>query len=173
MQYYCVRVFLVCLCLFHFITSKAIDKYNETYYEHDAIRDHITSLYRVNTKVLYIFKMIQKTNSAYLELHTHNSRWKNYQRFVHTSQRLDVRSANHTTDVETIIHGPLLHQTQRTDQDSCFCKRTLSARISCTRRKWILGRVVPCEIVCEMHVAPLLQTLSSLTVDHTNFSVVG
>jgi hypothetical protein len=35
-------------------------------------------------------------------------------------------------------HGPQLRQTQR---------------------KWILGWVVPCEIVCEMHVAQLLQTL--------------
>jgi hypothetical protein len=69
-------------------------------------------------------------------------------------------------------HGPQLHQTQRDDQDSCLCKFTLSARISCTRRKWILGWVVPCEIVCEMHVAQLLQTLSSLNAEHTNSSVV-
>jgi hypothetical protein len=45
--------------------------------------------------------------------------------------------------------------------------------LPCTRRKWILGWVVPCEIVCEMHVAQLLQTLSSLTAEHTNSSVVG
>jgi hypothetical protein len=32
---------------------------------------------------------------------------------------------------------------------------------------------VQCEIVCEMHVAQLLQTLSSLTAEHTNSSVVG
>jgi hypothetical protein len=44
---------------------------------------------------------------------------------------------------------------------------------SCDSRKWILGWVVPCEIVCEMHVAQLLQTLSSLTAVHTNSSVVG
>jgi hypothetical protein len=37
----------------------------------------------------------------------------------------------------------------------------------------ILGWVVPCEIVCEMHVAQLLQTLSPLTTEHTNSSVVG
>jgi hypothetical protein len=68
-------------------------------------------------------------------------------------------SASHTADVETIIHGPQLHQTQRADQDSCFFLHfTLSARISCTRRKWILGWVVPCEIVCEMHVAQLLDS---------------
>jgi hypothetical protein len=68
-------------------------------------------------------------------------------------------SASHTADVETIIHGPQLHQTQMADQDSCFCKCTLSARILCTRRKWILGWVVPYEIMYEMHVAQLLQTL--------------
>jgi hypothetical protein len=32
--------------------------------------------------------------------------------------------------------------------------------------------VVPCEIVCKMHVAQLLQTLSSLTAEHTNSCVV-
>jgi hypothetical protein len=56
------------------------------------------------------------------------------------------------------LHHTTLHQTQRADQDSCRCKCILSARISCTRRKWILGWVVSCEIVCEMHVAQLLQT---------------
>jgi hypothetical protein len=44
-------------------------------------------------------------------------------------------------------HGPQLHQTQRADQDFFFFKCTLSAGISCTRRKWILDWVVPCEIV--------------------------
>lgn len=45
-------------------------------------------------------------------------------------------------------------------------KCTLSARISCTKRKWILVWVVPCKIVCEMNVAQLLQTLPSLTSEH-------
>jgi hypothetical protein len=41
--------------------------------------DYITSndrglLYRVSTKELYTFKIIQKTNAAYLELHTYTSR---------------------------------------------------------------------------------------------------
>jgi hypothetical protein len=31
---------------------------------------------------------------------------------------------------------------------------------SCYSRKWILGCVVLCETVCEIHVAQLLQTLS-------------
>jgi hypothetical protein len=44
---------------------------------------------------------------------------------------------------------------------------------SCDSCTWILGWVDPCEIVCEMHVAQLLQTLSSLTVEHTIFSLVG
>jgi hypothetical protein len=30
--------------------------------------------YRVSTKELYTFKIIQKTNAAYLELHTYTSR---------------------------------------------------------------------------------------------------
>jgi hypothetical protein len=30
-------------------------------------------IYRVKTKELYTFKMIQKANSAYLELHTYTS----------------------------------------------------------------------------------------------------
>jgi hypothetical protein len=78
-------------------------------------------------------------------------------------------SASHTTDVETIVQlVPNFVQNV-----PCFCKCTPSARISCTRRKWTLGWLVTCEIVCEMHVAQLLQTLSSLTADHTNYSVVG
>jgi hypothetical protein len=47
--------------------------------------------------------MIQKTNAAYLELDTYTSRYKKSQTFVHTSQRLDMCSASHTADVETII----------------------------------------------------------------------
>jgi hypothetical protein len=43
---------------------------------------------------------------------------------------------------------------------------------SCDTRKWILGWVVPCEIMCEMHVAQLLQTLSLLPAEHTNSSAV-
>jgi hypothetical protein len=31
-------------------------------------------------------------------------------------------------------------------------KCSLSVRISCTRRQWTLDRVVPREIVCDMHV---------------------
>jgi hypothetical protein len=113
------------------------------------------------------FKIIQKTNAA-IELHSYTSRYKT-QSFVHTSQRLDMCSASHTADVETIIQlVPNFVQCVPSDE----CKCTLSARISCTRRKWILGWVVPCEIVCEMHVAQLKQTLSSLTAENTNTSVV-
>jgi hypothetical protein len=73
-------------------------------------------------------------------------------------------SASHTADVETIIQlVPNFVQSISSD-GSCG---------SCDSRKWILGWVVPCEIVCEIHVARLLQTLSSLTADHTNSSVVG
>jgi hypothetical protein len=45
--------------------------------------------------------------------------------------------------------------------------------LPCTKCKWILGWVVPCEIVCKMHDAQLLQTISSQTAEHTNSSVVG
>jgi hypothetical protein len=41
-----------------------------------------TSTYRVSTKELYTFKMIQKANAAYLELHTYTSRQKNTRSFV-------------------------------------------------------------------------------------------
>jgi hypothetical protein len=60
-------------------------------------------MHRVSTKELYIFKMIQKTNAAYLELHTFTSQQKNSQSFVHTSQRLDTCTASHMADVETKI----------------------------------------------------------------------
>lgn len=46
-------------------------------------------------------------------------------------------------------------------------------RISLTRRKCLLGWVFPCEIVFEMNVAQLLQTLSTLTAEHTNSCVIG
>jgi hypothetical protein len=39
--------------------------------------------------------------------------------------------------------------------------------------KWTLDWEVPFAIVREMHVAQLLFNLSSLTVEHTNSSVVG
>jgi hypothetical protein len=73
-------------------------------------------------------------------------------------------SASHTADVETIIQlVPNFVQSVSSDESYG----------SCDSHKWILGWVVPCEIVCEMHVAQLLQTLSSLTAEHTNSSVVG
>jgi hypothetical protein len=73
-------------------------------------------------------------------------------------------SASHTADVETIIQlVPNFVQSGPSD----------GSYGSCDSRKWILGWVVPCEIVCEMHVARLLRTLSLLTAEHTNSSVVG
>jgi hypothetical protein len=73
-------------------------------------------------------------------------------------------SASHTADVETIIQL-VPNFVQRVRIDGSYG--------SCDSRKWILGWVVPCESVCEMHVLQLLQTLSSLTAGHTNSSVVG
>jgi hypothetical protein len=114
--------------------------------------------YRVNTKDLYTFKIIQKINAAYLEFYTYTSRLKNSQSFVHTSQRLGVCSASHALDVDTTIQlVPNFVQSVRSD----------GSYDSCDSRKWTLGWVVPCEIVCEMHVVQLLQTLQ----EHT--SVVG
>jgi hypothetical protein len=120
-------------------------------------------------KRTYAFKMIQKTNAANLELHTYTSRWKNSQSFVHTSQRFDMCSTSHTADVEMIIQLiPNFVHSAPSDGNYGSCDSLL-----CTRREWTLSCVVPCEIVCEMHVAQLLQTLSSLTAEHTNSSVVG
>jgi hypothetical protein len=78
-------------------------------------------------------------------------------------------SASHTADVETIIQL-IQNFVQSVPSDGSYVS---CDSLPCTRRKWILGWVVPCEIVCEMHVAQLLQTLSSLTAEHTNSSVVG
>jgi hypothetical protein len=73
-------------------------------------------------------------------------------------------SASDTADVETIIQlVPNFVQSGLSD----------GSYDSCDSRKWILDWVVPCKIVCEMHVAQLLKTLSSLTAEHTNSSVVG
>jgi hypothetical protein len=72
-------------------------------------------------------------------------------------------SASNTTDVETIIQ--LVPNFVQSDlSDGMYGIRD--------SREWILGWVVPCEIVCEVHVAQLVQTLSSLTAEHTNSSVV-
>jgi hypothetical protein len=79
-----------------------------------------------------------------------------------------MSSASHTADVETIIElVPNFVQSVPNDESYGSCDW-----LPCTRRKWILGWVFPCEIVCEMHVAQLLQTLSSLTAEHTNSPVV-
>jgi hypothetical protein len=57
-------------------------------------------------------------------------------------------SASHTADVETIIQlVPNFVQSFPSDGSYGSCD---------SLRKWILGWVVPCEIVCEMHVAQLL-----------------
>jgi hypothetical protein len=65
-------------------------------------------------------------------------------------------SASHAADVETIIQL-VPNFVQGVPSDGSYG--------SCDSRKWILGWVVPCEIVCEMHVARLLQTLSSLSAE--------
>jgi hypothetical protein len=58
-------------------------------------------------------------------------------------------SASHTAAVETIIQ--LVPNFVQSDLSDGSCG-------SCDSGKWKLGWVVPCEIVCEMHVAQLLQT---------------
>jgi hypothetical protein len=117
----------------------------------------------VNTKELYTFKITQNKCGVF-RIHTDTSKLRNSQNFVHTSQRLDMCSASHTEDVETIIQL-VLNFVQNVPSDGSYG--------SCDSRKWILGWVIPCESVCEMHVAQLLQTLYSLTSEHTNSSVVG
>jgi hypothetical protein len=70
-------------------------------------------------------------------------------------------SASHTSDVETIIElVPNFVQSVHSDVSYGSCDS-----LPCTRHKCILGWAVPCEIAFEMHVAQLLQTLSSLTAD--------
>jgi hypothetical protein len=78
-------------------------------------------------------------------------------------------SMSHMADVETIIQL-VPNFVQSAPSDGSYGSYD---SLPCTRHKWICGWVVPCEIVCEMHVAQLLQTLSSLTAEHTNSSVVG
>jgi hypothetical protein len=73
-------------------------------------------------------------------------------------------SASRTADVETII---------QLVSNFVQCVPSDGSYDSCDSRKWIFGWVVPCETVCEMNVAQLLQTLSSLPAEHTNSSVVG
>jgi hypothetical protein len=52
------------------------------YDDDDFLQLFDKTLYSVSTKELYTFEMIQKTNAAYLELHTYTSRQKNTQTFV-------------------------------------------------------------------------------------------
>jgi hypothetical protein len=73
-------------------------------------------------------------------------------------------STSHTADVK-MINQLVPNFVQSVPSDGNYC--------SCDSRKWILGWVVPCEIVCEMHVAQLLQTLPLPTAERTNSSTVG
>jgi hypothetical protein len=47
-------------------------------------------------------------------------------------------------------HGPLSHQAQKVEPSPWFRKCTTSARMSCARRKRILGCALPHHIVCKM-----------------------
>jgi hypothetical protein len=67
-------------------------------------------------------------------------------------------------------------------QHSCVIRTAFSILATTGRQdeNWSQQRTVslhgttkPSEIVCEMHVAQLLKSLSSLSAEHTNFSVVG
>jgi hypothetical protein len=44
----------------------------------------------MSTKELYTFKMVQETNAAYLELHTHASQWKNSKVLFQMARIIDV-----------------------------------------------------------------------------------
>jgi hypothetical protein len=109
--------------------------------------------------------------------------WKNSRSFVSNhpgdcccQPPLDVtRTVNEDRDCNscatciwhTISHGtthPSVHLTPGTrnsirkgaDSSLCKCNHYEYARISCTRYKWILGWVVPCKIMWQMHVTQLL-----------------
>jgi hypothetical protein len=76
--------------------------------------------------------------------HLHQSIEKLSKFCTHLTETRYVCSASHTADVETIIQlAPSFVQSFRSD----------GSYGSCDSRKWILGWVVPCEIMCEMHVA--------------------
>jgi hypothetical protein len=92
--------------------------------------------------------------------HIHQSIEKLSKFRTHLTETRYVLRESHGRCREIIQRAPNFVQSVPSDGWKC----TLSVRISCTRRKWILGWVVTCETVREMHVAQLLQTLSSLTV---------
>jgi hypothetical protein len=54
-------------------------------------------------KITLHFQNYTENKCGVLRTHTYTSRYKNSQSFVHTSQRLDMCSASHAADVETII----------------------------------------------------------------------
>jgi hypothetical protein len=56
----------------------------------------------------------------------------------------------------TIVHGPQFIRHRGTTREPCPYKCRLSAQVSCTKCKHILGSVVPCEGVCKLHVSHLL-----------------
>jgi Zn-dependent oligopeptidase len=77
-------------------------------------------------------------------------------------------SMSHMADVKTIIQlVPKFVQCVPSDESYG----------SCDSPKWILGNGYSAGWfhvkLCEMHIAQLLQTLSSLTAEHTNSSAVG
>jgi hypothetical protein len=173
-------------------------------------------------KDFYTFKITQKTNAAYLELHTHTRKTVKLlfqiTRFIPVTRlqwmplvlkmvapqqrswcvlQLAKKESTSTAAVQCAFrtqfpHGTTqssthvglrliqeiraervhLYHAQRADQDSCLYKSALSAKMSCTRRKWIPSWVVPREMVCEVHFVRLLRTPSLLTAEHANSPVV-
>jgi hypothetical protein len=121
---------------------------------------------KVSTKELYTLK----TDAAYLELHTHASRWQNSQRFVSNGSGdcwcccappLDATSfKNGYPATEKLVSSSL--------SEEMFC----NGCATCISHKISHGTTQSSKTLYEMHVAQMLQTLSSLTVKHTTSYVV-
>jgi hypothetical protein len=111
--------------------------------------------------------MIQQIKQDVLKTsHTYTSQQKI---FEHTSQRLDVCSAINTAVVETTIQlvSNFVQCVPGVSSYGSFDSLPhllthISARISCTRRKWILCWAVHFETARKMYVAHLLQTVRNI-----------
>jgi hypothetical protein len=79
--------------------------------------------------------------------------------------------------VERLCQMPLVFKMATPQQSSWYVLQVIEGKVNntcaiCILHTVSLGLVVACEIVWEIHVTQLLQSLSSLTAQHTNSSLV-
>jgi hypothetical protein len=111
--------------------------------------------------------MVDKTNEAYLNFTSTPADRKTLEALFQMILVIVV------VVVVCLCKMPLALKTQELVCSAVSEGRVCNSCATCISHTVSLGWEVPCEIVCEMHIAQLLQTLSLLTAEHTNSSVMG